>query len=486
MRAQVMGGAFWNLLATLAHGAVGLAVKLILARLLFPEHFGLIGMTVVFTGFVSTINELGLTAALIQRRSEDLRDVHFDVAFWTTLGSSVLAFALMVVVVGPFAARFYGEPLLAPLTTVLSVPLLLRPLTLVHRARLLRELDFRALAVVDVAAAAAAGGGAIGLALAGAGVWSIACQSVIAALVPIFLIRRFCAWSPGPRFSARAFREIAGFGLYVTGNGVFGFLAANIDSLLIGKLLGAEALGAYTLAFMLIDVLRTKVINIMDRVLYPAYSRLQDDPARLKRYYLTSIRYSALAVFPVMVVLALLGGPLLPMALGEKWSEAALPLRILAVSAMIFCLGGTSASVLRSIGKPGLHFRIFVTKTVVITVPALVAGIHLGGIDGAAIAVVVHMAAGRIIFQQYLNRLIGVREGEILRAVGPAMAGGLVITGIVHAQRLLFGPPGSLPGYITLATVALAAYGLVVAGGIMRADLRVVWNDLRPRATSRP
>src|SRR5690606_32899101 len=130
-------------MATMARSGTGLVVRLILARLLLPEHFGLIGMAVVFTGFVSTLNELGMAAALIQRKKREIRDIHFDVAFWSTLATGAITLLLMATVVGPLAARFYGEPMLAPVISALSIPLVLHPMVLIPRTQLLRALDYR-------------------------------------------------------------------------------------------------------------------------------------------------------------------------------------------------------------------------------------------------------------------------------------------------------------------------------------------------------
>ncbi|HEX6938022.1 MAG TPA: lipopolysaccharide biosynthesis protein [Longimicrobiales bacterium] len=479
LRARVLRGTAWNLVATVARGGTGLVVKLVLARLLLPEHFGLVGMATVFTGFVTTLNELGLGAALIQRKQDRLDPIHYDVAFWTTLASGAATFVAMALVAAPFAARFYDEPLLEPLTIVLSVPLLLQPFALLYRIQLMRDLDFRAIATVEAISVAVAGGVAVGVALAGGGVWAIACQSVVSAAVSIPLLRRARPWTPRARFSWTALREIAGFGAYVAGNNVFTFLAGNIDYLLIGKMLGSGPLGAYTLAYVLVETMRNRLIRVLDGVMYPAYSRLQDEPAHLKRYYLKSIRYGAAAVFPLMTTLIVFAGPFVHHVVGPKWAAAESPLRILAVSAMVYCVGGTSASVLRGIGRPDLHFRIYVAKTLLITIPALVVGIRLAGIDGAAVAVVAHLAASRMIFQHYMRRFLGVTEREIAAAVGPAALGAAALAA-VGALQLAAWPPGGAVAVAIQALASGAAY-VLVAGALLRSEVQGIWRDVRPR-----
>lgn len=482
--ARILGGAVWNLMATMARSGTGLVVRLILARLLLPEHFGLIGMAVVFTGFVSTLNELGMAAALIQRKKREIRDIHFDVAFWSTLATGAITLLLMATVVGPLAARFYGEPMLAPVISALSIPLVLHPMVLIPRTQLLRALDYRSVALVEAVAVVVSGIGAVILALAGMGVWSIVGQSILTPLVSVPLFQQRCRWIPRARFSMQALREILGFGLYVTGNSVFGFFARNLDYLLIGKLLGAEALGAYTLAFMLVEALRNKLIGIMDKVLYPAYARLQDDLERLKRYYLLSIRYSSLLVFPAMTTLICYAEPFVHHVVGAKWVAAITPIRILAVSAMIYCVGGTSGSVLRSIGRPDLHFRVFVTKTILITIPALFIGIHFWGVVGAAAAVAFHLAAARLIFQYYLRRFIDVTEGEILRAIAPALVGGVVITTVAAIQYAVF-PPKGLASLMASIVIAVGTCAAFLGTFVLDADARAAWGAVRKRLAAR-
>lgn len=478
--ARVLGGAAWNLVATMARSGSGLVVRLILARLLLPEHFGIIGMAVVFTGFVSTLNELGMAAALIQRKKREIREIHFDVAFWTTLATGAVTLLLMASVVGPLAARFYREPLLAPVIAALSLPLVLNPMVLIPRIQLLRSLDYRSVAIVETLAVIASGAGAVLLALAGMGVWSIVGQSILVPLVSIPLFQHRRRWIPRPRFSRQALREILGFGMYVTGNSVFGYFARNLDYLLIGKLLGAEALGAYTLAFMMVEALRNKLIGIMDKVLYPAYARLQEDLERLKRYYLLSIRYSALFVFPAMTTLICYAEPFVHHVVGTQWTASITPMRILAVSAMIYCVGGTSGSVLRSIGRPDLHFRVFVAKTLLVTIPALVVGIHFWGVVGAAAAVAFHLAVARVIFQHYLHRFIGVTEREILHAITPALLGAAVVVAVAAIQHALL-PPTGFASLVASIVIALGACVAVLGVFVLDEEARAAWSVVRAR-----
>jgi O-antigen/teichoic acid export membrane protein len=435
LQPKIISGIGWTFAQLLIERGFGFVAKLILARLLLPEHFGIIGMAVVFTGLINTINDLGMAAALIQYKQERLRRIHYDTVFWLSTLFSIGTFLLLLVAIGPFAAWFYDEPLLTLVVPAIGISVCLNPLNLVHRVQLTRELRFKALGIISSIASVVGGVGAILLALLGAGVWSIVAQSVLATLVSIPLMWRTTRWWPRLQFSKEALQEVFSFGVYDTLVRTVVFLTKNIDYLLIGKLLGAELLGIYTLAFILTDTFRQQLMAVLNKVMFPVYSQLQDDLSSVKAYYLQVTRYNTLAIMPIMLIFIFFANPLIPWLFGIQWQQSIFPLQAMAIASIIHAVGGTNSSVLKGIGRVDLDFKLYLFKTILVTIPAFTIGTFFYGINGAAVAVIIHKLTTRLLYQHYMKKLASIYEMDILRAIQPALWGSmsmLLIGSIFH------------------------------------------------------
>ena len=474
---QARHGVAWSGASTILVSAIGLTTNLVLARIIAPTHFGLLGMATVFTGLVRILSEMGVATALIRRSERAIEDDFLHTAFWTAVGVSVALFLISSFALSPLIAQFYGIPMLRGVVIVVSIPLLVRPAVVIHRVLLTRELRFKSLSVIDAVSTAVASGITIALAIAGLGVWSIALSGTLAALTSLPLLAREIRWSPRLRFSTPAFREVFSFGSFATGSEAAVFMTKNVDYLLIGRLLGPEALGVYTLAFLLTDTFRGTIMGVLNKVMYPIYGKLQSDIATLGRYYLRVIRYNTLVIVPVMVVLLVLARPLIANAFGPQWLPAASAAQLLAVSVILHTVGGTSAAVLKSIGRADLEFRINLATAVFVAIPSLWLGIHLWGIIGAGGAAVVHTIVTRFLFQMYIRRLVHVSERMILRSVGPALTAGLIAGSIGIALERLTSQPGLL---ITMGLVIaiLSVYALVCAL-LLPEDLKLTLSHVR-------
>ena len=309
LKGKAVSGIFWNFVQLGVNKFFGFAIKLVLAKLLFPEQFGLVGMAVVFTSFIQVFNGLGIGSALVQRKDSELREAHWHTAFWTGIIWSIVVYLIIAFIVAPLAAIFYKEPMLRSIIPVLSIGVLSSPVNLVHRAQLTKRMDFKKLAFISNASTFFSGILALGLAFMGAGVWALVFNSVASFLVAMPLFFRATRWTPKLIWEKQAFQDVFGFGVYTTGTNFVNTLVSNIDYLLIGKLLSAAALGAYTLAFVLTDTFRNQLTTLLNKVMYPIYGQKQDDLVSLKGYYLKVVKYNSIVVYPIMVFLIVLGEP---------------------------------------------------------------------------------------------------------------------------------------------------------------------------------
>jgi O-antigen/teichoic acid export membrane protein len=418
LKKQALTGVIWNGIQLVINQSFGFIIKLVLAKLLFPEQFGLVGMATVFTGFVQVFNDLGIGAALIQRKEEDLKPVHYHTAFWTGVGWSFLMYLIMALMVGPLAAQFYEEPLLKKLVPVLGLGVLFSPINLIHKAQLTKKMNFKRMAFIENTATIISGSLALLLAYLGAGVWTLVFNAIATMVfaMPYYFIST--KWLPKLIYDKTAFKEVFGFGIFTTGTNIVNYLISNVDYLLIGKFVSSSALGAYTFAFVLTNTFRGRLMAVMNRVFYPLYSKMQDNPDTLKKYYLKVVNYNSVIIFPIMVFFILLADPVIIRVFGEKWIDSISPLQILSASVMVHMMVNSNTSLIRGIGRPDLEFKIQLVKAILF-VPVLILGVLKFGIVGAAYATLINKVMAVIIAQYTFNKLLKIKIStlEFLKAV---------------------------------------------------------------------
>lgn len=432
---KIISGVFWNGLQTLIQQGFSFVVKLLLARLLFPEDYGLIGMAVVFTSFVQVFNDLGMGAALIQRKEENLNQEHYHTAFWTSIIWALLLFLLILFIVTPLAASFYEEPVLSEIIPVLSIGILFNPVNVVHKAQLTKAMNFKKMTFINNTTSICAGIIALIMAFNGYGVWSLVFNSIIPPFLAMPLFFLATKWKPKFIWSGRAFKDIFGFGAFTTGTALFNNLISKLDYLLIGKLLSASALGIYTFAFLLTDIFRSQLMGIMTRVMYPVYGNQQKDLNSLKNYYLKVVKFNSILVYPVMTVLLLTGPAVIEFVFGDKWIEASLPLRILSVSVMFHMMVSSNTSLIRGMGRPGLELKLQSVKALVFYVPLIFVGTYYYGIVGAAVAVLINKVISVLIAQYYLKKLVNISIKDLMAALWvPIVATLMAVTLYLFAE----------------------------------------------------
>ena len=429
LKNKIFDGVVWNSIGLIIDDGLSIIVKLILARLLLPEDFGIIGFAIVFIGMIRVFSNMGMTAALIQRKDGDLEPIDYDTAFWAGIAWGLFLAVIMTFAVTPIAANFFNEPLLRTIIPVLSINFILRPLTTVHIVNITREMDFKRIVLPQNISRITAAIIAIIMAITGFGVWSLVFQRVLTNLFLAFIYPFVSDWRAKMRFSMISFRKIFSFGVYTTGTKIFNYLTGNIDYLLIGKMLGAQSLGVYSLAYNFTYTVRGQIMNVVNKVFYPTYSKIQDDLLTIKRYYFKVIKYNCIVIYPLMVGLILLAEPFVLIGLGEKWSEAVIPLQLMAGAGLVHLLTSSNTTLLRGIGKPRLEMIMSIIKTLGVTVPFIVFGVIYYGVNGAAAGL---LAAKTVIFfinNITLRKVAGINFWEILDNAGSLFA--LTITTII-------------------------------------------------------
>ncbi len=423
----------WSVIEVAVKRTLDFVVKLILARLLFPEDFGVIGMATVFITFIQVLNDAGMGPAIIQKKN--LTEKHLNTVFWTNIVWSVLLYLILSFAVAPLAASFYDQPILSTIIPVLSISILTGALNTVHFSQLRRDLNFKKIALIRNIASVIAGIVAICMAFLNFGVWALVANSVVAYVITVPLFYNATKWKPSVQWDRQTLREILSFGVFITGSKVIMNLVGNADYLLIGKLAGSVALGAYTLAFMMTNLVSGQVTSMLDTVMFPFYSSIQDDIGKLRAYYLKLIGYYTLILFPIMLTLILFANELVPLFFGDKWGDTILPLQILSLAVMVSVLTTGYNLLFRSTGNPKYEFKLQRITSLGIYLPCLSLGIYFYGVVGAAAGILISRIISFFIHQFVLRKYFQIKIRDIFNQTYKIMFLCFVLAAVVLILR---------------------------------------------------
>jgi len=279
-------------------GAIRFVTTAVLARLLLPKEFGVVGMALLVNEIVSLLGGFSLGVALIQKK--DLDERYFDTTFWANLVVG-MGLSLCFLVAAPIAAAFFKTPQVQPLVMFLALHYLIAAAGGVHKALLLRQLQFQRFAVLSVVSAVARSVVALALAFAGFGIWGIMMGLLAERITTLWMLLVMVPWRPRWHFAWRQFHDLFRFSRNLYGENLLRFFNANSDRFLTGRLLGASALGFYQFAYALPHLVVEYFTETVSEVLFPVYSKVQDDHARFRRGYTMTVTLTALVTFPLLV-----------------------------------------------------------------------------------------------------------------------------------------------------------------------------------------
>jgi lipopolysaccharide exporter len=468
-------GVLWNALTVGASKLVVLVTTVILARLLDPTDFGLLAIGLVAIGYLDFINDFGVSAAVIQRRDESGRSL--DVAYWLNLGLGVLLTAVGILI-APFVADFFNEPRATDILRVLSLSFVIRSFGSIHEAKLRRDLKFSRRVLPELGKGIVKGAVSITMALTGFGVWSLVWGQLAGTAAAAVLYIVVMPWRPALVFDAHIARGILGFGSQITMVGLLGGLNKNVDYLVVGRSLGTRALGIYSLAFRMPQLLIESVVDVTGQVAFPLFARVQSDSRRLREGLRRMLRLTALGVVPLGLGLALISEPFVMLLYGERWEDAIPVMQLLALYMLVQSLTKNCGDVFKAMGRPGILNRLAILKLAV-TVPALLAAVRHGIVWVAA----AQLAAAFVLtlYRFWLAaRVVGAPVRSVAGAVVPACrAGGVMVAVCLPAVLWLdVGPALELAIVVPMGVIAYTA-AIFVFDRSLVSEIR----DLLPRRT---
>ena len=450
-------GALWQGAAQAVAKTVVLITTVLLARLLSPEEYGLVALALVLMAYAEAIADAGVAQALVYlpRRPAFTRAA---LLLSTVFGCLLVVLALAA---APMVAEFFGHADVAPLVRLLALSLFASSLGAVPEALLRRELRFPRLTSAMVIRAVVTGAVTIGLALDGWGAWSLAWGTVAGSVsytVSLWVLLPERGHHQFWRAERAEVRMVLGYGTPVAGSSLLAKLIFDVDYLIVGGLLGAQALGHYTLAFRMPELLIINVFFVIATVTFPLYARARRDPDRLRSGYLQSVRVQSLYGICAGVGLAVVAPYLVPVLFGPAWVPAITPLILLALYAAVRSVGAGANEVYKALGRPGLSVQLSLARLVIL-VPVLIVASRWGieGIAAAQLLVAVVFAVG---MQTLAARVMDLRSAELVRAAAPALACGLTV-GLVGAILTVW-QPAPLIGLIVGVPAGVAAVGAVL------------------------
>ena len=459
---KTMRGIFWSGTSQFMIQGISFFVNIVLARLLFPEDFGILAMAALFIEMTGLISDFGLSAALIQRKK--INQTQRSTAFWMNILVGVTLVGLSVLC-APLAADFFRRDIIAPVIMVSSIGFVIRAVGGVHRALMTRQLRFKTLAIPDVVGILAFSASVIPMVLMGLGLWSIVLANLVSALISSTILWRLSSWRPSFLFDWAACRDLMSFGLNVLGEQVLDYVNVNVDYLIISRLLGEAMLGIYTFAFNLMTAPLRKIAQMVTRVTFPAFSQVQTDNAVLRAGYLKSVRYISLITFPILTGLGVLADDFIRLVYGNKWIAAIVPLQIMCLDGLIRTISTTTGSILYAKNRADIGF-----KWKIVTVCVVYIGAQYG-IIGVSIAVALATLVLAPIIQVITHRLMDLRFSPFGAALAPAAVSSIMMVGwlfILMALRRQYWPDG---GYLFLGTAVMSGALIYTVG------FRLIFKD---------
>lgn len=461
LRASMLRGVSWTAMSQVLMQLVTFATTVVLARLLSPADFGVVGMAALFTGLAMVLGEVGMGAAIIHR--QDISPTELDTVFWIGLAVAGIVAALSVLL-APIAGWFFHSELVVNVIRISSAVFVIDAVGAVHRVLMNKEMRFDRLARTEVGAAVVYALVALVLAFTGAGVWAIVLGQLARSASETVLLWRVESWRPHRRFSKDAFLGLSGFGVRVWGFSFVNYVRENIDNLAVGRLLGATQLGFYAFAYNTAALPRRQLQNVVGRVTFPTFAKVQDDNAILRRTYLKVIRYISLVAFPMEAGLALVAREFIPMVYGDKWAPAIVPLQLLCGAQILYSLGSTVGSVYLAKGRPDLYLRFGIIALVWLSATVLVTARF--GIVAVAAGILFYTIGSLLVSQALANPLIQLPMRDYLKALVPATVGCIAMAAAVITFRLTVLAPGylsRLPWLVLAILLGAAVYVAVVA-----------------------
>lgn len=417
LKSKTIIGFFWSFLDLFANHGIQFGVQIILARLLLPEHFGIIGMILVLIAVSNAIVDSGFSQALIRDQHTTQED--YSTVFYFNLFISLVLYGLLFCTANMISV-FFEEPQLTKIIRVLSLVLIINSVAIIQKAMLVKKVDFKTLTKISVIAVLISGSLTVFLAMAGFGVWSLVINMIALQSIQSGLLWYFNKWIPSFTFKVQSFKKFYSFGYKLLLSGLIDTLFYYIYFVIIGKMYSTNQLGYYTNAVKIKDLASFSIVSTVQRVTYPVLSSIQQEEERLKYGFKSVIKTSAFISFPLMVGLAAIAKPLFIVLFGDKWIPSVTYFQLLCFAGMLYPLHAINLNVLQVKGRSDLILLLEIVKKSLLTILIVLSLLFEFGIIGLIWTAIIYSFVSFSINSYFSAREIDYSSIEQIKDVLPS------------------------------------------------------------------
>jgi O-antigen/teichoic acid export membrane protein len=383
LKQKAFSGIIWKFVEQMSKGILGFGIGIVLARLLTPSDYGLIGMLAIFIALSTTIIDSGFDAALIQKRDRTEQDL--NTVFWFNIFISSVCY-IVLFFCAPLIAVFYSKPVLVQLLRVLGLNLIINSFNAIQQTQLTIKIDFKTTTKVSFTSSIA--GGVIGIIMAytGFGVWALVAQSVTSTIFSSIVLWVSSKWRPAFMFSFASLKGMFKYGSKLLFSAIYAIVLNNLYNIIIGRVYQAKELGIYTRAYQLPELISGTLNSVINSVTFPLLSSINHDRERMVSAYSKMLSMTAFIIFPAMTLIAILSHPFVEVLLTKKWIAIVPLMQYLCFARMMTPISALNLNILKASGRSDLFLWTDLSKVplvvlnMIITIPMGIKYIAIGSV----------------------------------------------------------------------------------------------------------
>lgn len=452
LKGKAVKGAAWSFAGSMANKGIQFIVSLLLARMLTPADYGLIGMIGFFIGIAGTFIDSGFSSALIQYKDRTNKD--YNTVFYVNFGMSLLMYGLLYIT-APLIADFYNQPMLVNIIRVYCLTFLIGAFSTINSISLTINLNYKLSNIIGTISALMSGVIGLVCAYSGLGVWALIVQQLSASVIRMILLLWRVRWWPGLEFSVTSFKRFFSYGSKLLVSGLIHTAYSNMYPLVIGKEFSASDLGYVSRAQGFNEVAGGTLVGILGSIAFPVLTRVQDDDETLMRLYSKYIQISAFVIFPIILFIAGIAKPLILYLLTDKWAPSILLLQILALGYIWDGIVRINLNLLYVKGRTDLVLRLEIIKKTIAFLIMLIT-ILIGNLTIMCLGMTIYSQIALYLNTYYTKRILNLGFAEQMRQIWPYLSTSLLVSGI--AYLISWAVPWSLLSLILSTFICIPLY----------------------------
>lgn len=417
-KSKIIKGGLYLTIVNVLSQFLAIVVNIVLARLLLPEDFGLVALTMTYIGFITLFTNMGFGSSIIHESETSQKQL--SSIYWLNYGLSIFSF-IIIITTSQFAASFYNEPKLTPIVLFAAINILLNPFYIIHYKLLERDLEFKTISKINLTGTLLGSIAAIIGAFSGLGVYALILQSLVSSAIRLVMIMLYKRWRPSFYFNFKEIKHMIWYSLKFKASQMSMYFERNIDYLILGKFFTSVILGYYAFAYNIMYTPVKRISYIFSEVLFPSFSSFKNDKEKIINGYFKSVNLVALVSIPAMTILAFNADFIIHLVFGQKWNEAIPIVRILCFAGAVQSISQFGGVIFSSIGKPEVTLYVSIGRTI-LTVMAIVIGVQYG-VLWVAYLLVVAKVLSFVLFLLVLNYYIPFSIAQLFNSLkGPIIS----------------------------------------------------------------